>query len=135
MERVVYKHAYNHLVKNNLIYKYESGFFPKHSTVHQPLELYNSILNSLEKKNIAIFSKDFDKVWHKGLIHKINSCGIQGNLIKWFENYLYKRKQKIINKNSCSCLEPVSAGVPQGSVLGTLMFLIYINDIGEFFYR
>ena len=71
---------------------------------------------------MAVFSKDFDKVWHKGLIHKINSYGIQGNLIKWFENYLYKRKQKIINKNSCSCLEPVSADVPQGSVLGPIMF-------------
>ena len=83
------------------------------------------------KKNIAVFSKDFDKVLHKGLIHKINSYGIQGNLIKWFENYLYKRKQKIINKNSCSCLEPVSAEVSLGSVLEPLMFLIYINDIGE----
>ena len=62
------------------------------------------------------FSKSFNKVSHKGFIHKINSYGIQGNLIKWFENYLYKRKQKVINKNSCSSFEHVSAGVPQGSV-------------------
>ena len=77
------------------------------------------------------FSKAFDKVWHKGLIHKMNSYGIRGKLIKWFENYLFKRRQKVINKNSWSRFEPVSAGVPQGSVLGPLMFLIYINDIGE----
>ena len=95
MERIVYKHVYNHLVNNSLIYKYQSGFLPKHSTVHQLLELYNSILNSLEKKEFSCFvfcdfSKAFDKVWHKGLIHKMNSYGIQANLIKWFENYLFK---------------------------------------------
>jgi retron-type reverse transcriptase len=50
---------------------------------------------------------------------------------KWLENYLFKRRQKIINKNYWSNFEPVSAGVPQGSVLNPLMFLIYINDIGE----
>jgi hypothetical protein len=52
MERIVYKHVYNHFVNNNLIYKYQSGFLPKHSTVHQQLELYNSILNALKKKRI-----------------------------------------------------------------------------------
>ena len=61
----------------------------------------------------------------------MNSYGIQGKLIKWFENCLFKRRQKIINKNSWSSFEPVSAGVPRGSVLDPLMFLIYINDIGE----
>jgi hypothetical protein len=118
MERIVYKHVYNHLVNNSLIYKYQSGFFPKHSTVHFVF---------------CDFSKAFEKVWHKGLIHKMNSYGIQGKLIKWFENYLFKRRQKVINKNSWSSFEPVSAGVPQGSVVGPLMFLIYINDIGEKF--
>jgi hypothetical protein len=57
MERIVYKHVYNHLVNNSLIYKYQSGFFPKHSTLHQLLELYNSILKSLDKKtNLAASS-------------------------------------------------------------------------------
>ena len=57
MERIIYKHVYNHLIQNKLIYQYQSGFLPKHSSVHQLIELYNTILNSLEKKNyVASFS-------------------------------------------------------------------------------
>ena len=86
MEQVVYKNVYNYLVRNKLIYEYQTGFLPKHSTIHQLLELYNSILNSLEKKEFSCFlfcdfSKAFDKVWHRGLIHKMNSYGIKGPLI------------------------------------------------------
>ena len=71
MERVIYKYVFNHLQRNKLIYEYQSGFLPKYSTVHQLLEMYNCILNSLEKKEISCFvfcdfSKAFDKVWHKG---------------------------------------------------------------------
>jgi hypothetical protein len=63
MERVGYKNVYNYLVRNKLIYEYQSGFLPKHSTIHQLLELYNSILNSLEKKNLVVFySMTFPKL-------------------------------------------------------------------------
>ena len=66
-----------------------------------------------------------------GLIHNMNSYGKKGPLIEWFENYLYQRKQKVINRATSSTVCEVSAGVPQGSVLERLLFLIYINDIGE----
>ena len=63
MERVVYKYVYNHLVRNKIIYEYQSGFLPKHSTVHQLLELYNTMLNSLEKKNLAaLYSEYFQRL-------------------------------------------------------------------------
>jgi hypothetical protein len=69
------------------------------------------------------FSKAFDKVWHRGLIHKMNSYGIKGPFIKWFENYLYQRKQNVINRATSLTVCEVSAGVPQVSVLGPLLFL------------
>ena len=127
MERVVYNFFYYYLVKNKLIYEYQSGFLPKHFTIHQLLELYNSILNSLEKKEFSCFlfcdfSKAFDKVCHRGLIHNMNYYGIKGPLIKWFENYFYQRKQKVINRATSSTVCEVSAGVPQGTVLGPLLF-------------
>jgi hypothetical protein len=83
MERVVYKNVYNYLVRNKLMYEY----LPKHSTIHQLLELYNSILNSLKKKEFSCFlffdfSKAFDKVWHRALMHKVNYYGVKGPLIK-----------------------------------------------------
>ena len=136
MEMVVYKHVYNHLHSNKLIYEYQSGFLPKHSAVHQLIELHSTILNSLENKEFSCFifcdfSKTFDKVWHNGLIHKINSYGIRGNLLSWFKNYLHLRKQKVVIRDSSSSLSNVSAGVPESSVFGPLLFLIYVNDIGE----
>ena len=90
-------------------------------------ELYNSILNSLEPKEISCFlfcdfSKAFDKVWHRGLIHKMNYYGIKGPLIKWFENHLYQRKQKVINRATSSTVCEVFTGVRQGSVLGPCYF-------------
>ena len=119
MERVIYKYVYNHLQKYKLIYEYQSGFLPKNSTVHQLLEIYDCILNSLERKEISCFvfcdfSKAFDKVWHKGLLHKLKSYGIDGNLHKWFQNYLYDRKQRVVIKEYTSSLQNISAGVPQG---------------------
>ena len=136
MEKIIHKHVLNFLQTNNLLTSLQSGFVPKDSTVNQLVDIYNTFCKALDegKEVRSVFcdiSKAFDRVWHKGLLLKLNQIGISGELLSWFTNYLKDRTQCVVISGQVSDTTALRSGVPQGSILGPLLFLIYINDIVE----
>jgi Reverse transcriptase (RNA-dependent DNA polymerase) len=136
MEKIVHNRLSSFLNENNLLSESQYGFRKEHSTIHPLTKFLNFITKAFNDKEhcIAIFCdlrKAFDTVDHKILLTKLYNLGIQGTELKWFENYLTGRKQFVVINGKASTLREIILGVPQGSILGPLLFIIYINDLAK----
>ena len=135
-ERLIYTELYSFFIENDLISQNQSGFKQGDSCINQLLSITHDIYKSLDEgyevRGLFLdISKAFDKVWHKGLLYKLEQNGINGPLLKIITDFLRARKQRVVLNGQHSSWSEILAGVPQGSILGPLLFLIYIIDLSD----
>ena len=136
-EKIVCQKIYFHITQHSLLSEKQSGYRQHHSTEQQLIYLAHNLYKSLDSGRdfTAIYldiAKYFDKIWHLGLLCKCkNEFGLSGKLLEWLESYLKDRKQRVQIKNTFSNTKTVNAGCPQGSVLGPLLALIYLNGLSD----
>ena len=132
----MYDSLYSHLVSCNFLNPNQSGLHPGDSTINQLISITHTIFKALDcsppcdAPSVYLeISKAFDSVWHDGLIYKLKRCGVSGETLSLIQSFLKDRKQwTVLNGRNSACGD-ISAGVSQGSILGPLVFLIYINDL------
>ena len=135
-EKSVFDQTYIYFVQYKYLSENQYGFRKDHSAEHAILEIVDRITSEMEIGNtpISIFldlSKAFDTLNHDILLFKLKFYGINDTCLNWFKSYLYDRSQYVEIDHVKSSTNPISVGVPQGSILGLLLFNIYINDINK----
>ena len=133
LEKIMHRRVTSFLTQQNFFFKLQFGFRKNHSTSLANTLLTEYIVEAFEnrKKVLGVFldlSKAFDTIDHNILLHKLKHCGIRGLANDWFQSYLSGRTQMVEQQNACSQVKSIQFGVPQGSILGPLLFLIYVND-------
>ena len=136
LERIVAKHIHEYLESNAILSNHQFGFRPGRSVMEQLLLVYNDVSSNIDADqtvDLVLFdySKAFDVVCHNVLLEKLQLIGIDGRLLAWISSFLSDRVMQVSVHGHMSSTRDVYSGVPQGSVLGPLLFLVYINSIGS----
>jgi len=134
MESIINDYVKKHIYGSNLITKHQFGFRSNYSTfdlLTSATQQWENALNKGQEVKVAALdiSRAFDRVWHKGLLSKLMALGIGGSVYRWIRSFLHNRSIKVIINGQQSTVSYINAGVPQGSVIGPTLFLIYINDL------
>ena len=136
LEKIIALQLSSYFEKNKLLFDNQYGFRPKHSTEHAALELIDRITPKMDTNEIPLnifldLSKAFDTIDHSILLNKLKYYGLKGSTLNLFQSYLSNRKQYTEIEDTTSTILPIQVGVPQGSILGTILFIIYVNDLPQ----